>query len=293
MATGAYCSTCGQETDVRLPTLRRFMRETTGSLVSLDGRLWRTLHALVAKPGFLTQEYFRGRRKYYVRPARLYLATSVILFAVLRLTTEPINFDERVVKVDDKAAATASTNAVPEFDALSLSSDLAIGIDGDQHLFVRGPHNVVNDQLRARFDHFNRLSGEQKGRQIWLGLLQYAPYAMFVLLPLFAWLQQISYVGRLRPYPGRPKRYVEHLVYSTHLHCVMFLAAAVALLVPWTWLRVLVLVWLVISVLRGKHLIYGGSRVGGLLRTLFVVATYTLLMACALLVLVLPAILLS
>jgi predicted RNA-binding Zn-ribbon protein involved in translation (DUF1610 family) len=46
-ATGAYCPACGQETDVRLPTLRQFMRETMGSLVVIDGRLWRTLRALL------------------------------------------------------------------------------------------------------------------------------------------------------------------------------------------------------------------------------------------------------
>jgi hypothetical protein len=116
---------------------------------------------------------------------------------------------------------------------------------------------------------------------------------MFVLLPVFAWLQQISYMGRLRPYPGRPKRYVEHLVYATHLHSVMFLAAIVALLIPWVWPRWVILAWLVVYVLRSKYAIYGGSRLGGLARTLFVVVAYTVFMACALLVLIFPAILLA
>jgi hypothetical protein len=269
------------------------MRETTGSLVSLDGRLWRTLYALVAKPGFLTQEYFRGRRKRYVRPARLYLVTSVILFAVLRLTTEPLRFDERVIKLDDQADLAAPPDAQLDTNTLSFGSNLGIGIDRELHFFVKGPRNVVTDELRARFDHFNRLSAEEKGKQISSGLLQYGPYAMFVLLPLFAWLQQMSYIGRLRSYPGRPQRYIEHLVYSTHLHCVMFLAAAVALLLPWTWLRLLVLLWLVLFVLRGKHRVYGGSRVGGLIRTLFVVVTYRMCLTAALLVLIFPAILVS
>jgi len=110
---------------------------------------------------------------------------------------------------------------------------------------------------------------------------------------VFAWLQQISYVGRLRSYPGRPKRYIEHLVYATHLHSVMFLAAIVAILIPVAFLRWMILAWLVAYILRSKHAIYGGSRWGGLLRSLCVAAAYTVLMAMALLLLIFPAILLS
>ncbi|MEO8344782.1 MAG: DUF3667 domain-containing protein [Betaproteobacteria bacterium] len=292
---GAYCPACGQESDVRLPTLRQFMREAMGSLVSLDGRLWRTLRVMVTKPGFLTQEYLRGRRKYYVRPARLYLAASVLLFAVLKFTTVPFSFDDSVIKVDvPRPAVTPSGDAQPTgADVLSLGDTIAIGMDHELNFYVKGPKNAVTDQLRTRFDHFNKLSARDRGKQLVSGLLQYAPYAMFVLLPVFAWLQQVSYIGRVRRYPGRPKRYIEHLVYATHLHCVMFLAAALALLSPWDWLQWVILAWLVWFVLRGKHAVYGGSRWGGLARSLFVVVAYTAFMGAALFVLIFPAILLA
>ncbi len=291
---GAFCAQCGQETDVRLPTLRKYMRETTGNVFALDGRLWRTLRALLTKPGFLTREYLRGRRKYYVRPARLYLLTSIVLFAVLRLTTSPFTWDDTVLKFDVPATSEVAPGGTqPGAEFLSLGDSLAIGIDRDLHFIVRGPDNLVTRQLRARFDHFNRMSPSDRGRQLMSGLLQYAPYAMFVLLPLFAWLQQVSYAGRSGRYPGRPKRYVEHLVYATHLHCVMFLATAVAILSPWDWLRWVILVWLVAFVLRSKHNVYGGSIWGGLARTLFVVVAYTTFLACAFVVLVFPAILIS
>ena len=293
-AERAYCPDCGQETDVRLPTLRQFMRETTGSLVAIDGRLWRTLRALLTRPGFLTHEYFRGRRRFYVRPARLFLATSLILFAVLRFTTEPIHFDESAASqgVNADAAATDS-NAALNRNEISLIGNVRIGMDRNFKFTVTGPRNVVTEQLRARLDHFNAMPAHEKGRQLTSGLLQYGPYAMFILLPVFAWLQQISYAGRLRPYPGRPKRYIEHLVYATHMHSVMFLAAIVALLIPVAFLRWLILAWLVVYVLRSKHAIYGGSRWGGIVRTLFVVVAYTFFMATALLLLMFPAILLA
>ena len=290
----AYCPDCGQETDVRLPPLRQFMRETTGSLVAIDGRLWRTLRVLLTQPGFLTHEYFRGRRRFYVRPARLFLATSLILFAVLRFTTEPIHFDESAASPGTKAdAVTTDSNAVENRNEISLIGNIRIGMDRNFKFTVTGPRNVVTEQLRARLDHFNAMPAHEKGRQVTSGLLQYGPYAMFILLPVFAWLQQISYAGRLRLYPGRPRRYIEHLVYATHMHSVMFLAAIVALLIPVAFLRWMILAWLVVYVLRSKHAIYGGSWWGGIVRTLFVVVAYTFFMATALLLLMFPAILLA
>lgn len=249
--------------------------------------------ALVAKPGFLTQEYLCGRRKYYVRPARMFLVLSLILFAVLRLTTDPSRLDDASARTDGNAGATVEVNVRAVGNEISFGDALTIGLDRDRRIIVKGPPNVVVDQIRRRAEHFNRLPDSEKGEQIFAGLIRYAPYAMFVLLPVFAWLQQISYLGRLRPYPGRPRRYIEHLVYATHLHCVTFLAAIVALLAPYAWMRWLILAWLVIYVLRAKHRIYGGSRWGGVLRTLFVAAAYTTFMTVALALLIVPAILLA
>ena len=50
------------------------MREATGRYVAFDGRLWKTLSALLFRPGFLTREYLAGRRRRYIRPARLFLS---------------------------------------------------------------------------------------------------------------------------------------------------------------------------------------------------------------------------
>ena len=84
-AAGEYCAACGQETRVKLPTARVFLREATGRYVALDGRLWRTLAALLFRPGFLTREYLPGRRRRYIRPARLFLVLSLALFAAIRI----------------------------------------------------------------------------------------------------------------------------------------------------------------------------------------------------------------
>src|SRR5262249_19088157 len=88
-ATGHFCPNCGQETRVALPTFPTSMREAAGRYVAMDGRLWRTLAALVARPGHLTREYFNGRRKRYIRPARLFLVLYLLLFAVIGFVRPP------------------------------------------------------------------------------------------------------------------------------------------------------------------------------------------------------------
>src|SRR5450432_1433146 len=89
IAPGQYCPACGQETQIALPSVRQVMRDAAGNLVAIDGRLWRTLQALLFRPGQLTLEYLRGRRRHYIRPARLFFVTALLLFAVIRLFDSP------------------------------------------------------------------------------------------------------------------------------------------------------------------------------------------------------------
>lgn len=49
-----YCPNCGQETAIALPSAFAFLREAAGRYIRFDGRMWRSLHALLFRPGFLT-----------------------------------------------------------------------------------------------------------------------------------------------------------------------------------------------------------------------------------------------
>ena len=83
---GPYCHTCGQKDEPRVQPIRALVVESIAEILSLDGRLWRTLRLLLSRPGFLTNEYIAGRRSTYVGPFRLYLLVSVVYFLVLALT---------------------------------------------------------------------------------------------------------------------------------------------------------------------------------------------------------------
>ena len=318
---GVYCANCGQETRIELPTFRAFMREAAGRYVALDGRLWRTLYALIARPGFLTLEYFAGRRRRYIRPARLFLVTSILLFAVIGLVQSPTFVADEVPSVDtpktdpaekgttanpkvstpaEKApASTPSLTGHPigvfsaRSDGKAPGEDTLVGLDDDLNVTFRiNGNDVLPEELKNRYAHFRKLPKEEKAERIYAGMLRFGPYAMVALLPAFALLLQLAYIGRGNRYPGRPRRYAEHLVYSAHLHAFAALVLILMVVVPLTWFRVLLGLWIVIYVLRARQRVYRGRWWAGMLRALLVAMIYTVLISFAMLGLVIAAVLL-
>jgi hypothetical protein len=79
--TGLFCANCGQkrfvESDRRLGHLTH---QLISSATDLDGRVWRTLRALLFNPGLLSREYFEGRRARWLSPVSLFFAASVLYF---------------------------------------------------------------------------------------------------------------------------------------------------------------------------------------------------------------------
>ncbi len=309
IAPGNFCAQCGQETRVALPTLREFMREATGKIVSFDGRMWRTLYALAFRPGALTKAFLAGRRRYYVRPARLFLAMSLILFAVIRFEVGSVKIGDGFIVMDTGDDPATPAAARPEKKGTtpgkpditppggSTSKDdemdgVVIAVDGARNFTVRGITNpYLRAQVEERFDRFNKLSQQQKAEQLLDGALRYGSYVIFLLLPVFAALQYVSYLGRMRRYAGRPKLYAEHLVYSAHLHTFWFLIAIIALVVPWTAMRWGLAAWMLYYIARSKQAVYGGSWWGRVLRSFFVVVTYFIAVCAGLVALLFVSIL--
>ena len=82
--SGPFCANCGQEADSTLKYFWRVILHLLDDIFSFDSRASRTLVPLVAKPAFLTNEYFAGRRVHYVPPLRLYLFISIVFFITLK-----------------------------------------------------------------------------------------------------------------------------------------------------------------------------------------------------------------
>jgi hypothetical protein len=122
------------------------------------------------------------------------------------------------------------------------------------------------DPVRRQIDVFNRLPRQAKADQIFAGVLRYGPYAMFALLPLFAVLIKLAYVGRAHRYPARPRRYTAHLVFGAHNHAFLFLILALIALIPVGTVRDALAIWAIVYLLRSMKTVYGGRWSGVLAR---------------------------
>jgi len=260
------------------------LREAAGRYVALDGRMWRTLIGLFFRPGFLAREYFAGRRRRYIRPARLFLVLSIALFALVRFAGEPpVVLDRDLTHAErDEIAA----------DAAEAEGHTGLNIGPDLKLSMNVGADAWLDPLQRRIDLFNRLSRRERGEQIFAGMLRYGPYAAFALLPLFALLMKLVYVGRVRSYPLRPRRYAAHLVFGAYSHAFLFLVGALLVLLPIGPLRGALFIWAIVYLLWSMKSVYGGRWSGVLARALPAFLVYAVFFALVVAGLVVAAILL-
>lgn len=94
---GEYCPACGQRrfrpADRRMGHL---LAQFVEALSDLDSRFWRSLRALLFQPGRLSQDWFRGRRAYWMSPISIFLLANLLYFFAPGLTDFDLGFREHV-----------------------------------------------------------------------------------------------------------------------------------------------------------------------------------------------------
>ncbi len=88
---GEFCHECGQSVHSVLKPVHGMVEETIETLLHIDGRIVHTLPPLVLRPGFLTLEYFSGRRMRYIAPFRLMFVLCLLSFFVFHLAVNRIS----------------------------------------------------------------------------------------------------------------------------------------------------------------------------------------------------------
>src|ERR1051325_6066879 len=78
-----FCAQCGeQQPAYRDLPIRALAHEAVQEFAGVDGKVPRTLWALVTKPGLLTREFIDGRRGRYSRPLSLFLVLNLVFFVI-------------------------------------------------------------------------------------------------------------------------------------------------------------------------------------------------------------------
>jgi hypothetical protein len=263
--TGPYCAECGQHAHESSRAIGTLFHDAWHIVTHVDGRFWRTIGMLLAKPGNVTREYFAERRARYLPPFRLYLVLSLVFFALASLTGGGSHTRARDPDAARDASAEASVRAASDAtDATArldeAGSDLNFDLKDCDHVQAFGWRWLE----RALTDACRRAAADH-GRSAARAFVANIPKMMFVFLPLMALFMLLLY--------WRPRRYyVEHLVYFLHTHSALFLVFILQMLAglamrPWPALRpavdvvqFAVSVYAVWYVYRSMRVYYGQRR---------------------------------
>jgi Protein of unknown function (DUF3667) len=106
---GEHCYHCGQPVKGMIRPLSSLMHDVADTILNIDSRLFRTLKPLYFQPGYLTNEYFAGRRVRYVTPFRLYFFLSVVAFFAIQLLLSNLEMNHVFVEDDAEKISAAQT----------------------------------------------------------------------------------------------------------------------------------------------------------------------------------------
>ncbi|MFD2246863.1 DUF3667 domain-containing protein [Pontibacter ruber] len=292
--TNNYCPNCGQENhDLNVP-VKHLIAEFLEGTLHFDTKVWKTLKYLILKPGLLSEKFNIGQRASYVPPFRLYVFVSLIFFFVLALTTKS-TVQLQSTKGDKPVAAlpgmTINANLA---DSLALAADSAklekleeVAAAAEEMKALKT--NIIQDEratlVAEKFSKF--ISNSEGSKQ---KLLKNISFMMFLLMPFFAWLLNLFYRKQ-----GR--NYVEHLMFSIHLHTFYFILLIISMLaghyLPVPDLSGVVIGIMILYLFLALHRVYKQSYVRTLLRLIPIGFTYLITLAFFLVSTVFMSVLLS
>ncbi|MEM6697107.1 MAG: DUF3667 domain-containing protein [Bacteroidota bacterium] len=262
-ADAKYCHGCGQKvTDGRV-TMKELFREFLDSVFNIDTKFFRTIGNLFA-PGKLTIEYFSGKHKSFLQPIRLFLIMTILLIASISYLLRNSNFNpgnvqhkwreqqhihEMLLAADtirEKTAkefkAPVAKQAIDSFyqnilvydDNYSDTIKLPITVTDIRMRFAREDYNQLTDnELIEKYfpdeSFMQKLMLKQGVRftksdeNIITFLLDKITWLVLLILPVFAFALRLLYIRR-------DFYYVEHLIFSVHLHTFLFLWGIFAVL---------------------------------------------------------------
>ncbi|WP_449427330.1 DUF3667 domain-containing protein [Rhodanobacter umsongensis] len=151
---GEFCHECGQSIHSVLRPMHGMIEETVETVLHIDGRIVHTLPPLLLKPGFLTLEYFSGRRVRYIAPFRLMFVLCVLSFFVFHLA---INKIAAMIPTNGRPLVMMNTGSIDSAaNPAEVRKALQDELDGLQSASEMGvlPQNVLDqihlDTLKLR-----------------------------------------------------------------------------------------------------------------------------------------------
>lgn len=251
---GRFCPNCGQSVNEYDKPFSFIFYNFLGDFFAFDIRFFKTFIVLIFRPGFLTKEYFDGRRVRYAPPYRLFIFVSFILFFLLQISTNrgltkvldtTLSSNDKIVLDSVSHTLTDSVfTKIASETGMNKNEDIPFQISSETFGHTRNLRDALNKlavfceqnmeretnpKEKAKWREYSRLC--RSPEQAMAKILEYMSWAFFILLPVFALILKLFYI--------RQKQfYMRHLIFSIHLHSFIFI---------------------IITVLVAAHLIFKGN----------------------------------
>ncbi len=231
-----YCSYCSQANTKHPESLGGFIRHFFEDLTHFDTGIFISIRKLLFSPGELTNIFNSGQRKRFLHPIRMYIFTSIIVFAFFNFLSHTSN--ERNLGKDEISAVAIkdSLKKVGEFSQgnIFFHSDK----NGKVHLLMDNVDYTIVKNKILKTDGLNEKIAKTLASSIaksykknpnnymsalWDNYLTNLPKTFLLLMPIFSLLLALIYFRR-RSY------FMNHLVFSLHFHtAVLFVAVCIVL----------------------------------------------------------------
>ncbi len=310
--SGRYCPQCGQSGETHVVSLKEVAGDVTHSLLHLDSRVWRSVRMLVRRPGELTREFIAGRHQLYIPPFRLYLAISILYFALQAMlpdieslsvsATPPGGPAVAPVSGGGAAGGAGTADAAKKAAAGKIAQDIRKELEAEGVGKTKGGKSLLSGE-NCQIDIFDdggtsdlekslsaacRQMQADGGKRFAEHFAATAPKLMFLFLPLMAAVALLFY--------WKPRRlYAEHLVLFLHNHAFTFLLLGVTAILmkvsdlhfPFSGLfgfaAFLFWCYLPYYVFRSMRVVYGEGRFRTTLKFLTISTIYFLLLGVTML----------
>jgi hypothetical protein len=249
---GPFCKNCGQENIEPKQTLWHLVMHFLEDITHFDSKFLTTLKLLLLKPGFLSSEYIKGRRKKYLDPIRMYLFISAAFFILffsfsshkkyITAKSDPLT----VHRIDSMRSGkdtshfrglTTTTIRDKQYTILLLGEKYKYGID--HYDSVTAYEKNKPSMIERYFDH--RLVDvwqvyDSDPYNFFDKVIERFKHSLskifFISLPIFAFFLYILYIRRRTEY-----NYVSHAIFSLHYYSVAFFFLVFFVLLGEDWVN--------------------------------------------------------
>lgn len=219
-----FCTHCGQENVQPRRPFHYLFTHFVEDLVHYDSSFYKTVKALLFKPGRLTNEYLAGRRKSYVPPVKLYIFINFLTFFLIS-----IMFGSDLAGKQEKPGGAKVTlsrqgeeeeqldfygeyRSVHEFDSIQAAKPPGQRLSGLRYWFERKLTRAQENYTRKEFT-----------RRVLDTFKSSIPKALFLYLPVFAFLLWLFH-GKKRWY------YYDHGIFTLHYFSFLLLSLSMGFL---------------------------------------------------------------